>query len=208
MVDTSLFEAGLQQMYWAFANYFADGTVLPKAGSANPTSAPYQAFRTRDGWVNIGAANQSNYERLVGVLNIPGLAEDERFQTNAGRLKHREALVGILTARLVERTTNEWLASFDEIGLPSGAVLSVPEASSHEQAIARGMIVETEHPLAGPMRGIGLPIHFSEGRTKTSRPAPLLGQHTSEVLGEYGFDEARIQTLKDEGAILETEVPA
>src|SRR5215469_49941 len=113
MVDTSLFEAGLQQMYWAFANYFADGTVLPKAGSANPTSAPYQAFRTRDGWINIGAANQSNYERLIGVLNIPGLAEDERFQTNAGRLKHREALVGILTARLVERTTNEWLASFD-----------------------------------------------------------------------------------------------
>jgi formyl-CoA transferase len=208
MVDTSLFEAGLQQMYWAFANYFADGTVLPKAGSANPTSAPYQAFRTRDGWVNIGAANQSNYERLVGVLNIPGLAEDGRFQTNAGRLKHREALVEVLTARLVERTTDEWLASFDEIGLPSGSVLSVPEASSHEQAIARGMIVETEHPLAGPMRGIGLPIHFSEGRTKASRSAPLLGQHTSEVLGEYGFDDARIQALKDEGAILETEVPA
>jgi formyl-CoA transferase len=208
MVDTSLFEAGLQQMYWAFANYFADGTVLPKAGSANPTSAPYQAFRTRDGWVNIGAANQSNYERLVGVLNIPGLAEDERFQTNAGRLKHREALVEILSARLVERTTDEWLVSFDEIGLPSGAVLGVPEASSHEQAIARGMIVETAHPLAGPMRGIGLPIHFSEGCTKASRPAPLLGQHTSEVLDEYGFDEARIQALKDEGAILETEVPA
>jgi crotonobetainyl-CoA:carnitine CoA-transferase CaiB-like acyl-CoA transferase len=208
MVDTSLFEAGLQQMYWAFANYFADGTVLPKAGSANPTSAPYQAFRTRDGWVNIGAANQSNYERLVGVLNIDGLAEDARFQTNAGRLMHREALVEILTARLVERTTDEWLASFDAIGLPSGAVLSVPEASSHEQAIARGMIVETTHPLAGPMRGIGLPIHFSDGNTKASRPAPLLGQHTAEVLGEYGFDDARIQALKNEGAILETEVPA
>ncbi|WP_370653491.1 CaiB/BaiF CoA transferase family protein [Caballeronia sp. Lep1P3] len=207
MVDTSLFEAGLQQMYWAFANYFADGTVLPKAGSANPTSAPYQAFRTRDGWINIGAANQSNYERLVGVLNIPGLAEDARFQTNAGRLKHREALVDILTARLVERTTDEWLASFDDIGLPSGAVLGVPEAASHEQAIARGMIVETEHPLAGRMRGIGLPIHFSDGAPNDSRPAPLLGQHTAEVLHEYGFDDARIQALKDEGAILETEVP-
>ncbi len=106
MVDTSLFEAGLQQMYWAFANYFADGTVLPKIGSANPTSAPYQAFCTRDGWINIGAANQSNYERLVSVLQIPGLAEDERFQTNAGRLKYREALVEILTARLVESTTD------------------------------------------------------------------------------------------------------
>jgi crotonobetainyl-CoA:carnitine CoA-transferase CaiB-like acyl-CoA transferase len=207
MVDTSLFEAGLQQMYWAFANYFADGTVLPKIGSANPTSAPYQAFRTRDGWINIGAANQSNYERLVNALDIPGLRDDERFQTNAGRLKHRDALVEILTARLVERNTDEWLLLFDEIGLPSGAVLSVPEASSHEQALARGMIVETTHPLAGPMRGIGLPIHFSDGRTSESRPAPLLGQHTAEVLGEYGFDHARIQSLKDEGAILEANVP-
>jgi crotonobetainyl-CoA:carnitine CoA-transferase CaiB-like acyl-CoA transferase len=208
MVDTSLFEAGLQQMYWAFANYFANGTVLPKAGSANPTSAPYQAFRTRDGWINIGAANQSNYERLVSVLNIPGLADDERFQTNAARLKHRETLAEILTARLTQADTADWLARFDEIGLPSGAVLSVPEASSHEQAIARGMIVETEHPLAGPMRGIGLPIHFSNGRATSSLPAPLLGQHTSEVLAEYGFDDRRIQALKDEGAILETEVPS
>jgi len=208
MVDTSLFEAGLQQMYWAFANYFADGTVLPKAGSANPTSAPYQAFRTRDGWVNIGAANQSNYERLVGVLDIPRLAEDERFQTNAGRLRYRETLVEILTAKLVERDTADWLAVFDAIGLPSGAVLSVPEASSHEQAIARGMIVETEHPLAGSMRGMGLPIHFSDGCTTPSRSAPTLGQHTAEVLHEYGFDDARIRSLKDEGAILEVDALA
>ena len=202
MVDTSLFEAGLQQMYWAFANYFADGTVLPKAGSANPTSAPYQAFRTRDGWVNIGGANQSNYERLIGVLEIPGLAADERFKTNAGRLKHREALVEILTARLIERTTHEWLVEFDAIGLPSGPVLCVPEAVAHEQALARGMIVETEHPVAGRMRGLGLPIHFSDGCEPSPVPAPLLGQHTVEVLHEYGFSDERIRALKEEGAVL------
>jgi crotonobetainyl-CoA:carnitine CoA-transferase CaiB-like acyl-CoA transferase len=202
MVDTSLFEAGLQQMYWAFANYFADGTVLPKAGSANPTSAPYQAFRTRDGWVNIGGANQSNYERLIGVLEIPGLAADERFRTNAGRLKHREALVEILTARLIERTTHEWLVEFDAIGLPSGPVLGVPEAVAHEQALARGMIVETEHPVAGRMRGLGLPIHFSDGCEPSPVPAPLLGQHTVEVLHEYGFSDERIRALKEEGAVL------
>ena len=208
MVDTSLFEAGLQQMYWAFANYFADGTVLPKAGSANPTSAPYQAFRTRDGWVNIGGANQSNYERLVGVLDIPGLEEDERFRTNAGRLKYRGALVEILTARLVERTTNEWLATFDAIGLPSGPVLGVPEAAAHEQTLARGMIVETTHPVAGRMRGLGLPIHFSDGLTQSPMPAPLLGQHTAEVLREYGFSDERIHALKAEGAIIASDVTA
>jgi crotonobetainyl-CoA:carnitine CoA-transferase CaiB-like acyl-CoA transferase len=203
MVDTSLFEAGLQQMYWAFANYFADGTVLPKAGSANPTSTPYQAFPTRDGWINIGAANQSNYERLVGALDIPGLATDERFQANAGRMKHRGALVDILAARLTERTTAEWLATFDEIGLPSGPVLEVPEAIAHEQTVARNMIVETEHSTVGRVRGIGLPIHFSDGRTDESLSAPLFGEHTEEVLHEYGFSDERIQRLRSEGAILE-----
>jgi crotonobetainyl-CoA:carnitine CoA-transferase CaiB-like acyl-CoA transferase len=202
MVDTSLFEAGLQQMYWAFANYFADGTVLPKAGSANPTSSPYQAFRTRDGWVNIGAANPSNYERLVSVLEIEGLAADERFQTNAGRLKYRDALAEILTARLMEHTTAEWLEIFDAIGLPSGPVLEVPEAVAHEQTVARGMIVETEHSSVGRVRGLGLPIHFSDGRSQRSLSAPLLGEHTEEVLREYGFSDERIRALRDEGAIL------
>jgi len=202
MVDTSLFEAGLQQMYWAFANYFADGTVLPKAGSANPTSAPYQAFETRDGWINIGAANQANYERLVDALAIPGLADDERFATNVGRVAHREALVAILGARLAERTTDEWFAAFDAIGLPCGPVLEVPEAASHEQALARGMIVETDHPLAGRTKGIGLPVHFSDTGTSTSRPAPVYGQHTADVLREYGFSDERIRSLVQEGAVV------
>jgi formyl-CoA transferase len=192
-------------MYWAFANYFADGTVLPKMGSANPTSAPYQAFRTRDGWVNLGAANQSNYERLVDVLGIPSLAADARFRTNAARLDHRAELVEILGARLLERTTAEWLDRFDAVGLPCGPVLGVPDAATHPQTLARGMVVETEHPSVGPVRGLGLPIHFSDGGApgaRVSRPAPLLGQHTNEVLLEAGFSEARIDALLGEGAVI------
>jgi crotonobetainyl-CoA:carnitine CoA-transferase CaiB-like acyl-CoA transferase len=202
MVDTSLFEAGLQQMFWPAASYLADGTILPKMGSANSTSAPYQVFKTSDGWINIGAANQSNYERLLDVLDAPELASDPRFETNALRLQHREALVAILNTLLVRRTTDEWMAQFDRIGLPAGPVLDIAAALAHPQTIAREMVVETDHPTAGKVRGLGLPIHFSDAKRSGNRPAPLLGEHTREVLMESGFSAGDIDRLIEEKAVV------
>jgi formyl-CoA transferase len=202
MVDTSLFEAGLQQMFWPAASYLADGTILPKMGSANSTSAPYQVFKTSDGWINIGAANQSNYERLLDVLDAPQLASDPRFATNALRLQHREALVAILNELLVRRSTDEWMAQFDRIGLPAGPVLDIAAALAHPQTIAREMVVETDHPLAGKVRGLGLPIHFSDAKRSGNRPAPLLGEHTREVLMESGYSATDVDRLIDEKAVV------
>jgi crotonobetainyl-CoA:carnitine CoA-transferase CaiB-like acyl-CoA transferase len=204
MVDTSLFEAALQQMYWPAANYFADGSISPKMGSANSTSAPYQVFRSRDGWINIGAANQNNYLRLLEVLGMPELAGDPRFATNPDRMANREQLVLLLTERLQQRTTEEWMRDFDAVGLPAGPVLNIDEALSHPQALARGMITETDHPLAGKVKGLGLPIHFSgmqHDEAPASRPAPLLGQHTLEVLQRCGYTEQDIRRLQQENAI-------
>jgi len=202
MVDTSLFEAGLQQMFWPAASYLADGTILPKMGSANSTSAPYQVFKTSDGWINIGAANQSNYERLLDVLDAPQLASDPRFATNALRLQHREALVAILNELLVRRSTDEWMAQFDRIGLPAGPVLDIAAALAHPQTIAREMVVETDHPLAGKVRGLGLPIHFSDAKRAGNRPAPLLGEHTKEVLMESGYSATDVDRLIEEKAVV------
>lgn len=202
MVDTSLFEAGLQQMFWPAASYLADGTILPKMGSANSTSAPYQVFKTSDGWINIGAANQSNYERLLDVLDAPQLASDPRFTTNALRLQHREALVAILNEQLVRRSTDEWMAQFDRIGLPAGPVLDIAAALAHPQTIAREMVVETDHPLAGKVRGLGLPIHFSDAKRAGNRPAPLLGEHTREVLMESGYSATDVDRLIEEKAVV------
>jgi formyl-CoA transferase len=202
VVDTSLFEAGLQQMYWPAANYFGNGTILPKMGSANSTSTPYQAFRSRDGWINIGAANQANYQRLVEVLEMPELASDPRFRTNPDRMANREALVELLTERLQTRTTNEWMALFDVAGLPAGPVLEIPDALAHPQALARDMIVETEHPAAGKVKGLGLPIRFSGGKSDSLRAAPLLGQHTRDVLQEIGYSAQEVDQLVRENAVL------
>lgn len=201
IVDTSLLEAGFQQMYWAAANFFASGENPPKLGSANPTSTPYQAFRTKDGWVNIGAANQANYERLLQVLDAPEIADDPRFATNAGRTAHRAELVERLTAYLVRDTTRHWVERLDAVGLPVGPVLSISEAVSHPQIVARDMVVETVHPLDGTTRSIGLPIRFSETPKCTGGPAPRLGEHTREVLAEYGFDAGQIRELMMQGAV-------
>ena len=121
-------------------------------------------------------------------------------------MANREALVALLSARLQTRTTDEWMALFDVAGLPAGPVLEVPDALSHPQALARDMIVETDHPTAGKVKGIGLPIRFSGGKSDACLPAPLLGQHTRDVLKEIGYSDEEVEALLQERAILATEV--
>jgi len=202
MVDTSLFEAGVMQTYWHSAIALATGKSPGPLGSAHLLTAPYQAFPTRDGWINIGAANQANWERLVKVLEAPELARDPRFADNAGRMEHREALVSALTPHLERRTTAEWVAVLDQAGLPVGPVLSITEMLEHPQTLARGMVVETEHPWVGKTKSLGLPVKFSETPGGTVRPAPVLGQHTREVLQEIGYAEEEISRLEREGAVV------
>lgn len=203
IVDTSLLEAGFQQMYWQIANYFSQGVILPKMGSANSTSTPYQAFRTQDGWINIGAANQGNYERLVQVLDAPHISDDQRFATNPLRMANREILVELITAVLITDTTDNWVAKLDAAGLPVGAVLDISQTVEHPQILEREMIVETHHPVTGAARSIALPIRFSETPREVTRPSPLLGEHTLEILEQYGYDADQIASLRKEGAILE-----
>lgn len=203
VVDTSLLEAGFQQMYWQIANYYSQGVILPKMGSANSTSTPYQAFRTQDGWINIGAANQGNYERLLQVLDAPHISDDQRFATNPLRMANRDALVELITAVLITDTTDNWVAKLDAAGLPVGAVLDISQTVEHPQILEREMIVETRHPVTGSSRSIALPIRFSQTPREVTRPSPLLGEHTLEILQQYGFDADEVDALRKEGAILE-----
>jgi crotonobetainyl-CoA:carnitine CoA-transferase CaiB-like acyl-CoA transferase len=202
MVDTSLFEAGVMQTYWHSAIALATGESPGPLGSAHLLTAPYQAFRTGDGWINIGAANQANWERLVAVLGAPELAADPRFGRNAGRMRHREALVASLTPYLERRTTAEWMDLLDAAGIPVGPVLSVTEMLAHPQTIARQMVVETEHSRIGRVSALGLPIKFSATPGGVSRPAPVFGEHTREVLCEHGYSEDDIRRLERDGAVV------
>lgn len=202
MVDTSLFEAGITFSYWHSAICFATGSSPGALGSRHPLNAPYQAFPTADGWINIGGANESNWKRLVKALDAEELGDDRRFADNGGRMENVLALEEELSRRLSKRTTAEWLATLEEAGVPAGPILSVAEMHKDEQAVARGMVTECDHPRRGNVGTIGFPVRFSETPAAIRRGAPGLGEHTLEVLGEFGIDEAEAQALASEGAVI------
>ena len=202
LVDTSLFEAALQQTYWHAASYFATGESPGPLGSAHILTAPYQAFEARDGYINIGGANQANWERIAEVLGHPEWRNDPRFADNTARMQHRDALVDAMNAVLRTRTRAEWLALLDAAGVPAGPVHSLGEALDHPQTRARGMVVDLVHPEAGPTRAIGCPVHLSDTPSKVARPAPRLGEHTREVLREAGYADAEIESLVASGVVV------
>ena len=201
VVDTSLMEAALQQTYWHAAIYFPTGTSPGPTGSAHVLSAPYQAFHARDGWINLGGANQANWERIAEVLGHPEWRDDPRFRTNTDRMANVEDLVRLMNTVLFTRTRAEWMELFDAAGIPAGPVHSIGEALTHPQTLARGMVVETQHTTAGVNKAIGCPVHFSETPTAVTRPAPVLGEHTREVLREYGYRDGEIDGFIADGVV-------
>jgi len=200
LVDTSLYEAGIQQTYWQSAIYFATGTPPGPSGSAHILSAPYQAFRAADGWLNIGGANQPNWERLARVLGALEWIADARFRTNADRMQNLPDLTAVMSEKLKTRPVREWIAALEAEGVPCGPINSIADMAADPHTAAREMVVELEHPRAGRTRALGLPIKLSATPGRVSRAAPLLGQHTREVLAEYGFANSEIEALIGAGA--------
>ncbi|WP_138935299.1 CaiB/BaiF CoA transferase family protein [Roseovarius arcticus] len=194
-VDTSLFEAAIVQTYWQSAIAFATGEKPAPLGSAHPLNAPYQSFQTSDGWINVGAANQSNWLRFLGVIGAPELNDDPRFSANAVRIRNLPALVEILNGYLAQQTTATWLQRMEEAELPAGPVNDIMQMHDDPQTRARDMIVAVDHPRAGRVETIGHPVKFSRTPASIDRAAPLLGQHTREVLADLGCDDARIEAL-------------
>jgi crotonobetainyl-CoA:carnitine CoA-transferase CaiB-like acyl-CoA transferase len=201
MVDTSLFEAGIIQTYWHSAMCFATGRAPGPMGTAHPLNAPYQAFPTSDGWITVGAANQGNWLRLVEALEAPDLRDDPRFATNADRMRNLDVLTATLTPLFKRRSSAAWLRRLEQAGVPAGPVLEVGQMHADPQALAREMIVQTEHPTAGPVKAIGVPIKFSDTPGGVRRAAPLFGQNTREVLREHGFSDVEIEQFAEQGAI-------
>jgi crotonobetainyl-CoA:carnitine CoA-transferase CaiB-like acyl-CoA transferase len=201
MVDTSLFEAGIALTYWQSAIALATGVAPGPMGSAHPLNAPYEAFETSDGWITLGAANQTTWLRLVELLEQPQLARDGRFAESSGRIQNRIVLAETLAPEFRKRSSAEWLAVLERAKIPAGPVLDILQMQADPQTLARDMVVEAEHSTLGPVKTLGAPVKFSATPGGVRRGAPVFGEHTREVLREHGFADSEIDRMAQAGAI-------
>jgi crotonobetainyl-CoA:carnitine CoA-transferase CaiB-like acyl-CoA transferase len=208
-VDTSLYEAGITQTYWQSAIALATGCSPGPLGSAHPMAAPYQAFQTQNGWINVGASNDGTWARLTEALGLLELRNDDRFLTNSDRMANLEALVEILGNHFSRHPTEQWLAILEDAGVPAGPVASVGEMLEHPQTEARDMVVDVEHTTVGSVRSLGTPIKLSglgdgHGSATPRVGAPLLGEHTRSVLREFGYSNTEVDQMIDRAVVLES----
>ncbi len=198
-VDTSLLEGGIAYTVWESSTYWALGEVPERRGSAHRAIAPYEVLATQDGYLALGCATEQLWDKLCVLLDRPDLASDPRFHERGARLANRAELKVDLEATFTERTTEEWIELLDAAGIPSGPLYDIPQVYEDPQVRARDMIVEVEHPRAGTNPQIGVPVKLSHTPGSVRTPAPLLGQHSRILLGEYGFDDDEIDRLMDDG---------
>ncbi len=194
-VDTSLFEAGIMHTYWQSAIFMASGELPVAMGSAHPLMAPYQAFQTSDGWLNIGSANQGLWQKLTAFLGVPELADDPRFREPKDRIDNLAELVDELTSFFKTDTTEAWQQKLEAAGIPAGPVLNIEQMTANEQTLARDMVADVGSSEGSSLRVLGHPVKYSETPATIQRRAPGLGEHTEEVLKEFGFSVEEIAEL-------------
>jgi formyl-CoA transferase len=200
-VDTSLVEAGVALSVWEATEHLSGGGIPQPTGSAHRFNAPYQAIRCADGYITLGAANDRLFVRLSRLLGHPDWAERPEFATDSARARNRVQLAALIEAITVAEPRRHWLELLDAHEIPCGPINNYEEVTRDPQIVARNMVVPTVHPTLGSMRTLGSPLKLSETPATPGRPAPLLGEHTAEVLSEAGYSEAEMSALREAGAI-------
>jgi formyl-CoA transferase len=201
LVDTSLLEAAMALTVWEATEFWVTGKAPQPLGSAHRLAAPYQAVRAADGYFTVGANNDKLFEGLCRAIARPDLAADPRFRTGRLRMEHRAALIEAIEKTTADESRAHWLTRLDAEGVPSGPINSYDEALADSHALARQMVVDLVHPGAGRIKALGIPVKLSETPGAVDRPAPLLGQHTAEILAEIGYTEAEQRAFRDQGVI-------
>ena len=202
MVDTSLMEAGVAYTVWESSVYFAEGEIPGPLGSAHRISAPYQALRTKNGYLNLGAATQPTWEQLCRAIGRDDLMDDDRFRHPWDRKAREQELADLLEETFTTQDTEHWLQLLDDAGVVAGPIYNMEQVYHDPQVLAREMLVDTHDPELGTIHNIGIPVKLSETPGKIRRRAPALGEHSAEVLLEHGFSKEEVDALLSEAVIL------
>lgn len=200
-IEVSLLESALAYTVWESTGYFHNEEIAEPLGSAHRVSAPYQALKTKDGYLNVAAPNQRNWERLCEAIDRNDLQENKNFIDNTNRMKNLRALETELEKTFMKKNRNQWIEILDNAGVPCGPINNINEVWEDPQIKYRNMRIKTEHPKIGEVDNIGVVAKFLEKPSSIRTPSPLLGEHTKNVLIDFGFSEEKIKNLFDNKAI-------
>jgi len=200
-VNVAMLDAVASLLTYNAGNYFASGESPTRRGNDHPSVVPYQTLRAKDGWMNLGIANDSLWVRYCNAIKRNDIRDDPRFVTAPERVRNRDVLIPIIVELTATRTVQEWLDLLGDAGVPCGRIRTVAEVCTNPQLTTRGKVIECPHPTAEAVKMIGLPIELSDTPGHVTLPPPLLGEHTDEVLREVGYSDNEISELRDAGAV-------
>ena len=201
-IDMALLDVQVATLCNQSQNYLASGKPPGRYGNAHANIVPYQVFRASDQDFIIACGNDSQFVALCDAIGLTHLPADPRFTRNADRVANREAIIELLSRHFLEARAQEWIDRIHPRGVPIGAINSIAQALDEPQVKARNMLVTIPHPLKGDFVTVGSPIKMSGTPVEYLRPAPMLGEHTDEVLKrQLGLDEERLAQLKASGVI-------
>ncbi len=200
-IDVALLDTQLAWLANVAHNYFASAEIPPRFGNAHPNIVPYQSFATADGTLALAVGTDAQYKRLCDVVGAPELWQDARFQTNPGRVAHRDKLVARLQTLFKTRTSAEWMRELVEAAIPASPVNDIPTALADPQAQHREMVQRVAHPTAGDIDLLGPVAKLSATPAEIRSAPPLLGANSAEILAEIGYSEIEIERLQADGII-------
>jgi crotonobetainyl-CoA:carnitine CoA-transferase CaiB-like acyl-CoA transferase len=204
-IDLSLLETQVSALVNIASSYLISGKIPQRWGTAHETIVPYQGFETKDKYVIVAVGNDQLWVKFCAVIGRPELADDPRFKTNPLRVKNRQECIGILASVLKTRPRDEWVQLLNQNAIPCAPINTMDEVFQNPQVLHRNMLVEVDHPKAGKIKLVGIPVKYSETEAAIRRPPPVLGEHTREILSDLlGYDGKRIEDLKAEGTIEES----
>lgn len=201
-IDISMMDSQIAMLSVMAAEYFSEGKLPERWGLEHPWRVPSKTFKAKEGYITTSATSGKLYPILCRVLGLEELIDDPRFITNALRVQNRDILYPIIEKKMMTRTAKEWEAIFEQSGLPNGIMQDIDEVFNDAHVIEREMLARVKHPTIGDLKMIGIPWKYKNSGNNKMTPAPIMGEHTEEILGQVlGYSTEKIADLKGERAV-------